>query len=532
MKRQEPVEEILQQCLQRLDAGEDITTCLRDYPDYRDVLAPVLAVAADVCRLSAPTLPAHVRTAARLRAHEALARQASASKHQNIPYGLTILRRRALSAVLAVVLVFGTFGATIAQAQQSLPGDVLYGMKRSSEQVRVQLTPGIVGRAVLYLGLADRRVIEPLALLAQGTVPSTETIGEILPAYDRAKDAIAQTQPADQVVLGERYNQLVDRHAREIETAFETTLPNMRDVLQEIQQATISAGHVVVPDVLSQNAPPVSPTAEDTILTDTASPIVPETVTAALPTQTQSTERTTTTSLSTPTRSGEVGVPTRLTPTRNDDRPGTVLPPVSTPEGRPPVTMTLPATPSSDPAVATTTAPNPTRDSGTAVVPGTPPPPDERGPTSTAGGSTPVPSETSTPRTAPTSTLPPSTEPTGRVTLTPSGEPTTGGPVPTLSAEPTVTPTVTATVTLSQTPSPGLVPTSTPTALPSPSPDATRTTPPYPGPESTRTLLPYPGQDATGTALPDPAPEPTQVRLPYPGPDPVRTTSPYPGPEQ
>ena len=414
MKHPEPIEEILHQCLQRLDAGEDIASCLRDYPEHHDVLAPLLAVTADVRRLPAPTLPAHVRSAARLRAREVLVRQATAGKQQNIPYRLTMLQRRAVATLLALVLVIGSLGATVAVAQQSLPGDVLYRVKRGSEQLRVQLTPALEERAILYLAAADRRVAEALALLARGSIPSPETIRDIALAYGRAKDAIAQMRPTDQVSFVERYNQLVDQHAHEIGTTLETTtLPNVRDVLQEIRQATVSTGPVA-PSMLPSATPSISPTAGDVVPIYTASAVVRETATAVPSTPTQTSARTTTVPVVTPTQSEDASTPSTPSATRGTDRPGTE-PPASTSGSRPlqtvtslPVpspeptvsattppptqpsesgTPTVPATPSPEPTVSATTPP-PTQpsESGTPTVPVTPRPSDEPSPTSTSGG--------------------------------------------------------------------------------------------------------------------------------------------------
>jgi hypothetical protein len=43
--RSEQIEDMLDRCLERILAGEDMTACLYDEPEYADVLAPLLQAA-------------------------------------------------------------------------------------------------------------------------------------------------------------------------------------------------------------------------------------------------------------------------------------------------------------------------------------------------------------------------------------------------------------------------------------------------------------------------------------------------------
>jgi hypothetical protein len=46
--RSKQIEDILDRCLERIAAGEDITACLRDEPKHAEVLAPLLRLAGDL----------------------------------------------------------------------------------------------------------------------------------------------------------------------------------------------------------------------------------------------------------------------------------------------------------------------------------------------------------------------------------------------------------------------------------------------------------------------------------------------------
>lgn len=72
--------------------------------------------------------------------------------------GLAALRRRltALAAGLATFLTLG--GGAVAMAQNAEPGDVLYGLKRATERVRLALAGDDEGS--LRVGLAERRIAE------------------------------------------------------------------------------------------------------------------------------------------------------------------------------------------------------------------------------------------------------------------------------------------------------------------------------------------------------------------------------------
>jgi hypothetical protein len=56
MKRAESIETILNRCLARLEAGEDVAACLSDVPQHAAELEPLLTVAASLRRWEPPTL--------------------------------------------------------------------------------------------------------------------------------------------------------------------------------------------------------------------------------------------------------------------------------------------------------------------------------------------------------------------------------------------------------------------------------------------------------------------------------------------
>jgi hypothetical protein len=78
-----------------------------------------------------------------------------------------------IAVVLAVVVLFGGSGATVAAAQGSLPDQALYLVKTWSEDAVLSLTDSTQTRLQYVLDFSDRRVLEMTRLLADGkTIPA------------------------------------------------------------------------------------------------------------------------------------------------------------------------------------------------------------------------------------------------------------------------------------------------------------------------------------------------------------------------
>jgi hypothetical protein len=74
--------------------------------------------------------------------------------------------------ILALTLIFGGGGITLASAQNSLPDQPLYNLKLWSEQLRLNLAGDPQAAYQLTQSFADRRAAETQAMLAAGKSPS------------------------------------------------------------------------------------------------------------------------------------------------------------------------------------------------------------------------------------------------------------------------------------------------------------------------------------------------------------------------
>jgi hypothetical protein len=167
----------LDDCLNALGAGATLDEALARHPALADDLRPMLE-AARAAGASAPAaeVPRARQTASRA---QFLARAAEL-RQQRAPLRLWLAAPRALAAALTVffALVLGAYGVAAASAQ-SLPGDPLYGVKRTVERAQLVLTFDARARAQLEGQFAEQRVEEARALTALGREAEIEFRGAI-----------------------------------------------------------------------------------------------------------------------------------------------------------------------------------------------------------------------------------------------------------------------------------------------------------------------------------------------------------------
>src|SRR5512136_1590704 len=153
-------ESIVDSCLEDIAAGrETLDSCLQRYPAQAARLAPVLAVAERLREMPAgPFMPADQSRVQESRYLKRAAQVYSrATRRAAVPQRGTW--RRGWMAVLAAFGVCLLSITGLAAASGSVPGDVLYPVKRVTEQVRQALTSESQ-QAALHLNLAQERLVE------------------------------------------------------------------------------------------------------------------------------------------------------------------------------------------------------------------------------------------------------------------------------------------------------------------------------------------------------------------------------------
>jgi hypothetical protein len=106
--------------------------------------------------------------------------------------GAGLRGRFAIAAVAMLALVLSLAGMSLLLARDALPGDTLYGVKRTAEAASLGLTFGDESRAVKHLEFAAARVTEIETLARRYTDPSDTPVGAYLTALsDFDNDATA-----------------------------------------------------------------------------------------------------------------------------------------------------------------------------------------------------------------------------------------------------------------------------------------------------------------------------------------------------
>ncbi len=163
--------EILDECIDRVSRGESVDACVADYPDYTDELRDELE-AAILFRGAFDFQPrADAKRVVRLRMHAALDRKQSKRFRMRITLPRSWFAtgsRIAASAAVAVVALVASGTGTVLAAQSSTPGDLLYPVKRTGEEVQLAFAFSDSREADLRDSLVERRMEELDQVTAEG----------------------------------------------------------------------------------------------------------------------------------------------------------------------------------------------------------------------------------------------------------------------------------------------------------------------------------------------------------------------------
>jgi hypothetical protein len=161
----EKLYDALEVCNKALETGADIEAVLKLYPQMADELRPILETMVKAQSLSVTSVPEDAirRGRARVLGRAAEMRE-STRRSRRVGFAF---RRLATSLVLAFVLLVSITGIVNASSG-ALPGDNLYPIKRTWEDVRLWLTFSPEGREELESEYEQERLDEIDELLVDG----------------------------------------------------------------------------------------------------------------------------------------------------------------------------------------------------------------------------------------------------------------------------------------------------------------------------------------------------------------------------
>ncbi len=173
----ERMEDMLDQCIERIAAGESVASCLASYPHCREELEPLLKVsAATIHAVSVkPSPEAKARGLQRLNAAVA----SRTTRRRRSPFAWltawpTLAARPLLAALTVALVVSGlAFGANRAAAD-SVPGEPLYWVKKSRENISLMIPKSDAARAHEHARLAKVRGEETGRLVQMGNIPEAQ----------------------------------------------------------------------------------------------------------------------------------------------------------------------------------------------------------------------------------------------------------------------------------------------------------------------------------------------------------------------
>ena len=163
----EKLYEALEVCLNALETGADMESVLRQFPDLKDDLIPLLDAAQQARMLAISEVPEKAlrRGKARVLQHATEMRKAAVKPRQR--WSMFTFPRLAISLAVAFVFLIGGTGLVRA-SNGALPGDNLYPVKRTWEDVRISLSFNPEIREELETEFEDERLHEVDELLVEG----------------------------------------------------------------------------------------------------------------------------------------------------------------------------------------------------------------------------------------------------------------------------------------------------------------------------------------------------------------------------
>jgi hypothetical protein len=170
MKTDRDLNDILNECLDRLNRGETVAQCLARFPQHADALEHLLNTAFVAHKISVVRPRPEVKAIAKARFLAAV-RETEVKKTRRVAW----LPGWAAAAATALVVILAG-GGTVVASTNSMPDSPLYSVKLATEQVRLTLTFSGEGKTDLYARFADNRVTEIAYMADKGNIRQVELL--------------------------------------------------------------------------------------------------------------------------------------------------------------------------------------------------------------------------------------------------------------------------------------------------------------------------------------------------------------------
>ncbi|MFC1978837.1 DUF5667 domain-containing protein [Chloroflexota bacterium] len=241
------IEEALNDCIERMTAGESLDSCLSRYPDLADELKPLLELSHAVTEISLSVKPrAEFKVAARYRFHDTLAQKESKSaKTAPAPRRWHFKWATVAVAMLVIFVVGGGMGVASAN---SMPGDPLYRVKTLTERIRMGLTFGSENKARLHLDFAEERSEEIQTLIDGGNLEAANDIGvEMTNHVESARAAAPRLLESKEIVV--RLETLANKQVALLEAIYDKAPTGAQEAIDTLIESVNDAYETVIEDI-------------------------------------------------------------------------------------------------------------------------------------------------------------------------------------------------------------------------------------------------------------------------------------------
>ena len=177
MANHDRLDDIVNDCVERMARGEGLDACLASYPDDRGELAPLLEVAATTLKTASAMSPDATARQRRLqRFNEAVVQRGARKGGLHFPRFIwqSPVSRPVVAGALVLLVATGmALGADVA-ASDSVPGDSLYWVKTSKEKMLMMIPKSDMSKAKDHTRLALERGNEIGRLMDRGQYVEAE----------------------------------------------------------------------------------------------------------------------------------------------------------------------------------------------------------------------------------------------------------------------------------------------------------------------------------------------------------------------
>src|SRR3972149_6629890 len=169
--------EALEICLRDIEQGADIETVLFRHPDLADELRPILEASENAKSMAVPDPSTDMlrRNRTKLLQHAAGMREAKARSASRRIWSVSLRRVAVTLVVVAILFASGT--GLVRAASTTLPGDNLYPVKRTWEDVLLLFTFNVQQREALEIEHENKRLEELNELFAEGRSEKVDFAG-------------------------------------------------------------------------------------------------------------------------------------------------------------------------------------------------------------------------------------------------------------------------------------------------------------------------------------------------------------------